>query len=1178
MIRGILMSAAGLARAFRVQRPSLAFGHSKRCAFFGSCAPGTSSLRCCRLFAHSLLALWLPLAAGAAEPPPNVVVILADDLGYGDLGCYGHPSIRTPHLDRMAAEGMRFTDFYSAAEVCTPSRTALLTGRYPIRSGMCHDRFRVLRTKSTGHLPDDETTLAELLRGRGYATGCFGKWHLGNFTLNPAGAPARHGFDAFVGLPHSNDMDPAGQIPRGASGSPDPQPEWWKAGVYRGVGDAIEEVARPVDQTTLTDRTVDDALAFIDAQAARPFFLYVPLSFPHVPLFASAEFRGRSPRGLYGDVVAELDAGVGRILDRLRERGLAERTLVVFSSDNGPWLIMNQQGGSAGLLRDGKGSTWEGGMRVPAIAWWPGKIAAGQVHRGVATMLDLFPTVAALAGAALPADRPIDGIDLRKALMANEPVPREAFFYYRGQQLFAVRSGRWKAHLSTQGAYGDPAPVRHDPPQLYDLDVDPGERFDVAAGHPDEAARLVALARAHEASFQPPPSQLVSTTDDPALPPSVKPGAAAGIQRRLPPAAPPLAELVAKLDDAGRGAWQAVPGRLADLRQRFAALPPADPQGRAEVGVFLKAVDYALSCGEWWEPAHLARATWALDEAEGRIAALADGKTPWRTQTGPVALGFRSALDGTVQPYGIVVPEGLDPARPAPVWIWLHGRGERDTDLHFLWQKGRKSGEFFPTDAIVLMPFGRYCNGWKGPGTTDVFEALDALAAVRPIDRDRVVLAGFSMGGAGAWGIGARRTDRFCAIHGGAGFVDTARFMGLSATDVPPWESRLWLLTDVPPVVRNLLNIPAIAYSGEVDRQRAASEIMVESLAAEGRELPHVIGAGMAHKYDEPSKAAIATFLAPAVAAGRPRSPDRVHWAGTTLADGGAWWVEPLALGEHCAPARIDAVRDRSAPCAGIDLTTANVTALRLGEITGPCRIDIDGTVVEADGGPEGIVLARADLTPDGAWGRVSPAALPPRRKRPGLTGPIDDAINSPFIVVGPTDPGLNPAVDAFVAAELAHFKARWHDLFRGELPLVPAAEVTAEMLATKHLVLFGDPRSNPLVARVLPGLTLVWDGKEVVVGPGTPAARRFPAAGHVPVLVQPNPLAAPTADAPGRYVVLNSGVTFREEDDKSNALQNARLPDWAVIDLATPPDGLIPGRVVAADFFDERWNVRPGR
>jgi len=458
-----------------------------------------------------LVAALLPLAAQAAEPPPNIVVLFADDLGYGDLGCYGHPTIRTPHLDRMAAEGMRFTEFYSAAEVCTPSRAALLTGRYPVRSGMCHDRFRVLRRQSLGHLPDSEITLAELLRDRGYATACIGKWHLGNFANEPAGHPLEHGFDVFFGLPHSNDMDPAPAAPKGAPGRPDQDPAWWNAPLYRGT----ELIERPADQTAITRRTIDEAVAFIEGHADQPFFLYVPFSFPHVPLFASAEFRGRSPRGLYGDVVEELDAGVGRILDLLRARDLAGRTLVVFTSDNGPWLTMNEQGGSAGLLREGKGSTWEGGMRVPAIAWRPGHVPAGSVHRGVATALDLFPTAARLAGAVVPADRPIDGIDLSGALASNEAAAREAFFYYRGATLFAARRGRFKAHFLTQGAYGDPQPKRHDPPLLFDLQSDPAERFDVAAAHPAELAALVAAARSHEASFTPAPSQLVATVDEP---------------------------------------------------------------------------------------------------------------------------------------------------------------------------------------------------------------------------------------------------------------------------------------------------------------------------------------------------------------------------------------------------------------------------------------------------------------------------------------------------------------------------------------------------------------------------------------------------------------------------------------------------------------------------------------
>lgn len=644
------------------------------------------------------------------------------------------------------------------------------------------------------------------------------------------------------------------------------------------------------------------------------------------------------------------------------------------------------------------------------------------------------------------------------------------------------------------------------------------------------------------------------------------------IQRRLPPNAPPLADLVARLDTPARTAWERVPGRLAALRERIAGTTFPDDAVRAEIEVFPKAVAFALECGEWWEPQHLDRATWALEEAERRLDTLAAGSTAWR-EGAFVPLAHRSRIDGSVQPWGLVVPEGLDRSKPVPVWIWLHGRGERDTDLHFLWGKARKSGEFFPADAVVLHPFGRYCNGWKGPGAVDVFEALDALAGIMTIDRDRVVLAGFSMGGAGAWGIGARHTERFCAVHGGAGFVDTARFLGIGPEDVPPWESRLWLLTDVPPVARNLLNIPVIAYSGEKDGQRAASEIMVETLAAEGRAIPHTIGAGMEHRYDDPSRAAIAAFLAPAVAAGRPRSPDTVHWAGTTLADGGAWWVEPLGLGRHCAPARIDATRDRQGE--RIALTTANVTAVRLRDVPARVRIEIDGEVIGHGGDAEtdSVVLARAGLGRDGAWGVVDDATLPSRRKRPGLTGPIDEAFDAPFVVVPPVGPGFSPAVDRFAAEEFAHLRRHWHDLYRGDLPVVEAGDVTEEILRTKHLVLFGDPRSNPLVARAIPGLPLSWTTEEVVIGPGVGGGRRYAAAGHVPVLIHPNPLAP--AAVP-RYLVLNSGFTFREEHDVNNARQNRRLPDWAVIDLSIPPDGRDPGRIVAADFFDEAWGVKP--
>jgi len=423
-------------------------------------------------------------APAPAGRPPNVVIILADDLGYGDLGCYSHPSIRTPNLDRMAAEGMRFTDFYVAACVCTPSRAAMLTGRLPIRSGMSGDlQHRVQNRNSPGGLPPEEITIARALKGKGYATQCVGKWHLGH---HPQNLPTRHGFDGFYGLRWSNDMEPARGIPKGASASLHPKPEWWNCTLMRND----QPIEQPANLSTLTRRYTEEAVRFIQQNRKRPFFLYFAHTYPHIPLFASKAFQKTSPRGLYGDVVEELDWSVGQVLDTLRKQGLDKNTLVFFTSDNGPWLVKDLVGGCAGLLQGGKGSTWEGGMREPGIAWWPGRIKAGTVNRELACSMDLFNTCLTLAGAPIPSDRIIDGVDMTPMLLGKGPGRRNMVIYYNGDEVYALRKGAYKAHFSTYSGYGKEAPENHNPPLLFHLPNDPGERFNIAADHPEVIADI----------------------------------------------------------------------------------------------------------------------------------------------------------------------------------------------------------------------------------------------------------------------------------------------------------------------------------------------------------------------------------------------------------------------------------------------------------------------------------------------------------------------------------------------------------------------------------------------------------------------------------------------------------------------------------------------------------------
>ncbi len=445
------------------------------------------------------------MAQNSDKHPPNFVIVFADDLGYGDLSTYGNPTIHTPNLDRMAEEGQKWTNFYVGASVCTPSRAALLTGRLPIRSGMASSKTRVLFPNSKNGLPASEITLAEQLKKAGYNTACIGKWHLGH---KKQYLPTNHGFDYYFGIPYSNDMDFLGNADYKKLALHNPtaiKPEDYNVPLIRNT----EIIERPANQHTITKRYTEETIKFIKKNKDEPFFVYLAHSLPHIPLFVSKEFEGHSKRGLYGDVVEEIDHGVGEILKALKEEGLDKNTIVVFTSDNGPWLPFKTHGGSAGLLRAGKGTTWDGGMREPGLFWGPGLITPGLVSELGSTM-DLFSTFSSLAGVEIPNDRIIDGKDLSQTLLNRKASSRKSILFYRGTELYAARLGDFKAHYITQGAYGEFGERKeHNLPLLYNLSHDASEKFDIAAQHPDVIEQINALVSSHKSNLVKGKDQLV---------------------------------------------------------------------------------------------------------------------------------------------------------------------------------------------------------------------------------------------------------------------------------------------------------------------------------------------------------------------------------------------------------------------------------------------------------------------------------------------------------------------------------------------------------------------------------------------------------------------------------------------------------------------------------------------
>jgi len=583
-----------------------------------------------------------------------------------------------------------------------------------------------------------------------------------------------------------------------------------------------------------------------------------------------------------------------------------------------------------------------------------------------------------------------------------------------------------------------------------------------------------------------------------------------------------------------------------------------------DVKVFHKSVDWALRHGEFFDTKQLAVARQHLQIGMQRAAELAAGRPSWPAATGLVVRGYESAIDGSVQPYGMVVPKDWKPDDKAPrrLDFWMHGRGEKLSELDFIEQRLKQPGEFTPEGAFVLHLYGRYCCANKFAGEVDLFEALADAKKHYPIDPRRLVVRGFSMGGASCWQFATHYGPLWAAAAPGAGFAESKEFLRLGTTPdrplPPPWQQTLWRWYDATEYAGNLANVPTIAYSGETDGQKQAADIMLRFLDREGLTIPHVIGPQTGHKYHPDAKAEIEEFLATAVAERRP-VPEKIRFTTHTLIYPKMGWIEIEGLDRHWDRADVTAVLEAD----GVALTTKNVTAIAVdvaetGRFDGAKRIPlvIDGRRVEA---PIEQGRARAHRE-EGGWRPGGPAG-DGLRKRPGSCGPIDHAFMSSFIMVRPTGKPLHAKAAAWTDAELDHAVAFWRRVFRGDVRLIDDTKVTPKDVERSNLVLWGDPSSNAVLARILPKLPLRWTADELTIGD-----RSFEAAHCVPLLIHPNP------ENPRRYVVLGSGVTFREEALLNNANQIPKLPDWAVIDLDTPPGPVDPGKVLAAGFFDESW------
>ncbi|MEI7732229.1 MAG: prolyl oligopeptidase family serine peptidase [Verrucomicrobiota bacterium] len=587
----------------------------------------------------------------------------------------------------------------------------------------------------------------------------------------------------------------------------------------------------------------------------------------------------------------------------------------------------------------------------------------------------------------------------------------------------------------------------------------------------------------------------------------------------------------------------------------------------ADVAVLLKAVRYALLHGEFYAPKDVDKAKELLQLAQSRLTELKANQPSWTKQTGTLARGFISSLDGSPQPIGLEIPPDLDWSKPVPLAVWLHGRGDKATDMHFIADRLHKSGAFQPGGCIILHPFGRQCLGFQLAGETDILEAIEAVKRRYRIDEKRILLAGFSMGGAGAWHAGAHYADQWCALHAGAGFVDVRRFLKLTPTNLPPeYVQTLWGQYDVPDYVRNLFNIPVLAYSGEVDGQKLAGDIMAAAYQAEGQTLKHLIGPGMGHKYHPEVQKEILTWAHERLQQGQPKYLPSVHWQGRTLKYPNMFWLTVNGLQTHWEDSRVDATWDGSK----LNVTAKNISRLAINatalQATLPASLTVNIQGQNLNVLPPILVKKNGQWWlelefKDGRWVAGAQPAPGTLRKIPDLQGPIDDAFMSPFVVVAPDKRSVSAVREAFYQRELAYTIRRWREIFRGDLPVKKVSELTAEDLNTKNLILFGDPESNSKMAELLPQTPLGWKPGEVKIG-----SKAWTGESMVLVAIYPNPR------QPNRYMVLNSGPTIREKSDPNNSLQTPQLPDWAVLDVRTPPTDSTPAAIQDTGFFNETW------